>query len=93
MLLQRRHSLPVLTGWKTLSVTVFPNPATEYVRVVSDASGSVFWSMTDLQGRTVLESNIDPGETIIAVDGLSSGLYHVQLIDAGRLRDASVVVE
>lgn len=77
-----------------LSVTVFPNPATEYVHVVSDASGSIFWSMTDLQGRTVLESNIDPGETIIAVDGLSSGLYHVQLIDAGRLVGIlSVVVE
>lgn len=82
---------PVIVGRAeptALLYDVYPNPAGERVMIVTDGKvGSV--RITDLQGRTVLESPVIGREYELGVGALAPGCYIYQLRDKSGLQRQS----
>ena len=67
------------------TVRVFPNPVTDNMYVAVDENGEYRVRMTDLSGRTVLETvqHADAGECISVNADIPAGTYLVQVIKDG----------
>lgn len=56
------------------AVEVWPNPATDFIRVRTDAPRGR-WFISDVSGKTVLSGNVRNAEQRIAVGALAPGVY------------------
>ena len=65
----------VTAGRSSEELTVFPNPAAEWLRVVTPEAGPV--TLLDAQGR-VLAEQVDVQSTQFDLSGLPSGVYYVR---------------
>lgn len=70
-------------GWEDLAaqITVFPNPAQDYIQVAAPFPMDAY-RITDLSGSTVLAGN-QPGSTI-RLSGLNPGMYFLHLDVHGK---------
>jgi hypothetical protein len=88
-------SVPAIAA--TPEVSVFPNPATDMIRVHTAVpmNGAVTIAVVDLQGRVVREvRNAWSEQMIVNVAELPAGLYNVVATDANGVRaTAKVTVE
>jgi hypothetical protein len=72
-------------------VTINPNPANNFVelKIVSDYYGPLGFKITDLNGRTIIQSNEYKNERVfinkIDVSNLSQGTYFVFVTASGKL--------
>ncbi len=58
------------------AIAVFPNPASEVLNIqLPDSFSTATISLSDLQGRTVVQPNVANGTEQIATDHLPSGMY------------------
>lgn len=57
--------------------SIYPNPATTTFYIQSDLEGTV--SLHDLNGRIVLEQNVQSGTNSLTVDDVQSGIYLLQI--------------
>jgi hypothetical protein len=65
---------------QSIELQVFPNPAKDLVSIHSSSAGvGNTYRMLDCYGRNVLEGKLTSQETIIAIQTLANGLYHLQL--------------
>ncbi len=71
---------------------VFPNPASEFVRVRWPESREALLQLTDMTGRAWRSFRLRPGMNEIALDGLSAGIYVASLRYAGTRRSKRLVV-
>ncbi len=67
------HDKPVLQ--------VYPNPATDAIRVISDTGGSFI--LSDVPGREVTTGSLDAGTTTISISTLPAGIYVLRVPSAG----------
>lgn len=78
------------------AVSVYPNPASNTLYVSwPQASGSVSYKMVDISGKTVLSGNqtVDGNSPLLlAIDGLSSGLYTLQLQNGNTSKTVKTVI-
>jgi hypothetical protein len=79
------------------AVSVFPNPATEWVYVVTThpkATDAVF-TLTDVAGRTVLTQNVSLSEGTFAVDvaNLTPGMYTYRISAGSNANFGRIVVK
>lgn len=67
------------------SIEVFPNPATDYLklRTNSELTGSAF-SVYNALGKVLVSGTIGEGETIIEMENLASGVHFVHLPMSGK---------
>ncbi|MFM7467714.1 MAG: T9SS type A sorting domain-containing protein [Crocinitomicaceae bacterium] len=82
----------------TIALNVFPNPATDAVNVVFEATASDYAvSLSDLQGRTVASQTIENAngtQTIVfATDNVAKGSYIVTVRSNGATTTKNVVVK
>ncbi len=56
------------------SIKIYPNPASEYIRLNGLAGGSAKYQIIDLAGRPLMQGWVEEGETI-GVENLPPGLY------------------
>lgn len=56
---------------------VYPNPATDALHLNIDENATL--SITDIQGRRLLEKNVSEGDNEIDISGLRSGMYIYQV--------------
>ncbi|MDR0873429.1 MAG: family 43 glycosylhydrolase [Prevotellaceae bacterium] len=61
-------------------VSLYPNPAENIVTVTIENSGNADIQISDLQGKIVLQKQINQTETNINISGLSAGLYLVNVV-------------
>jgi hypothetical protein len=61
---------------------VFPNPATEYIRI-DNTSANTSYIIIDLSGRVVSSGKLNSGG-IISVENFTNGIYILQLSDKGQ---------
>ena len=87
-------------SWEEIEkeITVYPNPATEWVNVESaTASTYVKVSLLDLGGRTVYSERFEAigGQlmTRVPVQGLNPGMYVLVIDDGGEVRSAPLQVK
>ena len=62
---------------ETLSLSIYPNPASNFVTISGFIEGENIIRITDLSGRRIIQTEIHNSETTIDISGLSSGVYIV----------------
>jgi hypothetical protein len=64
---------------ESIELQVFPNPAQDLVSIRSSSAGvGNTYRMLDCYGRNVLEGKLTSQETIINIQTLANGIYHVK---------------
>ncbi|MCF8269364.1 MAG: T9SS type A sorting domain-containing protein [Crocinitomicaceae bacterium] len=64
---------------ESIELQVFPNPAQDMVTIRSSSAGiGNTYRMLDCYGRNVLEGTLSSQETIINIQTLANGIYHVK---------------
>jgi hypothetical protein len=70
---------------KNESICLFPNPVRETLTLQYNGESSFFVYVTDLQGRTVMSTHIQPNyprsNNLINLASLYSGIYFINIID------------
>lgn len=64
------------------SLDVFPNPARETIRIITDCSGRQPYVIKDVLGKTVLEGWVSCTDPVVSVNAISSGVYLLLLNDS-----------
>ncbi|MEO5572041.1 MAG: T9SS type A sorting domain-containing protein [Bacteroidia bacterium] len=75
-----------------LTVTAYPNPATEYIRIKLDNEQDALVRLTDLSGRIVVEQIVQ-NNGMIKVKDLSSGVYTIQITSGERNYTGKVIIK
>ena len=71
---------------------VYPNPATEYVKVTSERNIEML-SVFSIDGKMVYSQNVNQQEAVIDLDGFNKGTYIVRIVSGGEVFVRRVVVE
>jgi hypothetical protein len=61
------------------SISLFPNPATDYVKLVPGFGGRFNVLISDMSGRAVMAARDNEGELRIPTSQLPAGMYHVHI--------------
>lgn len=71
-----------------IDAKVYPNPmsAEGHVEIVLPAGHTGRFVLRDLSGAVVMDVPVKSGITTISRNGIPSGLYHYQVLDAGAVR-------
>lgn len=72
-----------------LSVSIYPNPAKDYIRVEGLSSGT--YRIVNLEGKEILAGNIET--PIIEVESLKNGFYILEITSGGKSDRKSFVKE
>ncbi len=62
-----------------LGISIYPNPASNFVNIVSDNLGSLNVSFTDISGKTVLQTLVENRKTVLDISDISSGIYIINI--------------
>lgn len=80
--------LPVVTGIneevKGEVVTVFPNPATDFINVQTSKSGNAVVSISDLSGRVVAQQPVNEMNNQVDLRQLNKGMYFLNVTVDGK---------
>jgi len=66
-----------------LSANVFPNPTSDILHILTDGEEVGHYSLVNLEGKELVSGNISNAETLISVEGISSGMYFLQFYNEG----------
>jgi hypothetical protein len=64
------------------SISLFPNPAANDVKLVPGFNGKYNMLLSDLSGRTILATHGNEGEIRLPIGHLPTGMYHVRIQSA-----------
>lgn len=80
---------------QTLNVTLYPNPATDYVVVGFGTSPPVarIISLSDVTGRRIEEKNLLAGSAYFDVSTLPSGVYLIRVIEGDQVLTRKLVLK
>lgn len=79
---QTNWSFLGLEDWASeTTIFVFPNPMTETLVVKSEEYEGMYFQLIDESGRLIVTNNLISNETVIPVANLSSGTYHLKVIN------------
>jgi len=75
-------------------ISVYPNPANDIVNIVSAGTAIDHVSITDIEGREVVQFNVDKNQSVITVpvSNFSAGMYLVQLHTADGVVTRKIVI-
>jgi uncharacterized delta-60 repeat protein len=77
----------------TNALLLYPNPASDLVRIKANGTGSVKVSLLDATGRLVREANIAAGsDVVLDLQGLEPGPYLVRSASNGRTAATRLVI-
>ena len=75
-----------------LPMRIFPNPASNWLRVETEATGEVFWRMFNTLGQLVQQGNAPAGTFNVDVQRLITGVYVLE-VQSGSLVGAQRVLK
>ena len=76
------------------SFKVYPNPANEYLVLITEAEASSAFVITDLLGKTFSAGSVVINKTIINTSELSNGSYIIRLLKKdGTIEHKSFIVK
>jgi hypothetical protein len=87
-------SQPVSASFESIGfeIEVFPNPATDFLRVRYDIKESATFSLIDLSGRIALDGILMESDSRLELRGIQSGVYILQLNTANGTASKKVIV-
>jgi hypothetical protein len=75
--------LPFVTAstrrFETRSLSLYPNPAADRLSVVNPFSTAIAYTIRDLNGRVVMQGNMNAGENALSTDRLGNGFYSIEM--------------
>lgn len=71
-------------------LSIYPNPATDMVNIVSNSLSNKDVVITDLLGKTVLKANVSQS---VNVSALNAGVYMVQIKQDGKTATRKLIVK
>lgn len=75
--------LPFVTAstrrFATRSLSLYPNPAINRLSVVNPFSTGTAYNIRDLNGRVVMQGNLNAGENALSTERLDNGFYSIEL--------------
>ena len=76
-----------------LTFQLSPNPAHKIVEIWMSVSGTYFWSLKDLAGKTLKQGTTFGEKTAVSLKEIPSGIYHIEIItlDDQRLQKRLIV--
>ncbi|MFT6280475.1 MAG: hypothetical protein ACJA0U_000595 [Salibacteraceae bacterium] len=75
---------------ENILANVYPNPFEDKLTINSQFNGVI--TLMDISGKTVLEQNIDAGESILSFDTLPAGPYFAQVIfNNGKVQNIKLI--
>lgn len=72
---------------------VFPNPASDYIDVVSETNESCTYTLVDAAGRVVREVKSNGMTTRILLDGVAAGVYVLQMKTEAGVSSREIIVQ
>ncbi len=72
-------------------VSVFPNPAVNYINLESNAKDLTYYTLADNYGRVVKSSNFHK-KTSVALEGLAPGMYFIKVANNGKASTFKIIV-
>ena len=74
-----------------LNFTIYPNPATDYIRLVTDANIKSI-TLIDAVGNTIIKQEVTDYD--LDISGISSGVYFLKLIDeSGNVNVQKLIIQ
>lgn len=73
------------------SLGVYPNPASDYVRVISEETGMV--EIFDVAGQLVISQELNQADQLINISALSQGLYTLRVSNGSQISTTKLVVK
>lgn len=73
-------------------LSVYPNPARDWLRIEWATDDSATYQLIDMQGRLRLQGQIAAGEQLDLI-GLAAGVYHLQLQLGGKLHHHKLIIQ
>lgn len=70
-----------INSMNTIKVEVFPNPFTSYLDIKNEGSIPLQVQLKNMDGVTIYEKNIDPGQSRLNLPTLSAELYLLEVYD------------
>lgn len=78
----------------SLTFSVYPNPANEYIRITTYAAENKFnLSIINVTGKLIYEYLIGDTETVVNTTGFSKGVYIIELSDGNKVSRKKLVIE
>jgi archaellum component FlaF (FlaF/FlaG flagellin family) len=59
--------------------SIYPNPASDYLKIVSTKTETIDYTITDVSGKLVQAGEISPNAKVISLNNLQSGTYYITL--------------
>jgi len=74
------NTLGVIERSKKNEAFIYPNPAKQFINIIVGSElGVSSLQIVDLNGRSVIESNLNEGNNQLSVENLSKGIYFVNI--------------
>lgn len=73
-------------------LSVYPNPARDWLRMEWATDDSATYQLIDIQGKLRLQGQIAAGEQLDLI-GLAAGVYHLQLQLGGKLHHHKLIIQ
>jgi hypothetical protein len=75
-----------------LSANIYPNPASDVVKLRCSSASAVNFGICDLTGRLVMSGTFEK-ETAISTNGLQSGVYFVSIKSSGKEITKKLIID
>lgn len=89
--------IDLVTGFEDqlISISIYPNPASESVSLKTDYHKypELRTTIHDLSGKTVLESTINGTRNLIDISTLKEGVYYIKIYGNGAILKSSKLIK
>lgn len=85
--------MPILgvSNIKELEVSIYPNPANDYLKVQCDPGAS--YRLTNIQGQLIQSGRLNNWINFVKVDNVESGSYFIQVLFEGKTATNKILVQ
>ena len=69
---------------KTTEIQIYPNPATDYIKVIAPFKENTILKILNLEGKIVKTMSLVSNQTLVSVKDLTKGIYMIELNSSGE---------
>jgi hypothetical protein len=81
-----------IVSTESVSISVFPNPATSFLRVNMNGIDKAAGTISDLSGRIVSDIQLTQGMNMIDLKNFAAGIYSLRIVTEGKTFSERIIV-
>jgi len=83
--------IPEINQKESLNVSIYPNPTSDLLKIITNASGTIFITVSDMQSNCVMKVESKSSENSINMKSFSKGLYFLNIKTNSGTRNLKVL--